>query len=126
MTPDDFSALATGIGPDVRANTVFETTQFRIGGKAFATLGWPEQGWAVIKVAPSRQTWALSLSEGIAPEPGRRRRAGIVLARLAAVEHAVAAELLAAAFSFAHRADPPQVRSSVSARRSEGAGRSVR
>lgn len=104
MSPDDFSALAKGIGPEVQAKAIFETVQFRIGAKAFATLGWPAQSWAVLKLAPSRQAWALSLSEGVAPEPGRRRNAGIVLVQLAAVDHAVVGDLLAAAYSFAHRA----------------------
>lgn len=104
MTPDDFTALAMGLGPSVQARPIFETVQFRVGGKAFATLGWPEAGWAVVKVAPSRQAWALSLSEGVAPEPGRRRKAGIVLMRLAVVDEGAASELLAAAWSFAHGA----------------------
>ena len=30
---------------------ILETVQFRVGGKGFATLGWPEAGWAVVKVA---------------------------------------------------------------------------
>lgn len=113
MTPDAFSALARGFGSGVQPRAFFETVQFRVGGKTFATLGWPESGWAVIKVAPSRQAWALSLSEGLAPEPGRRRRAGIVLARLSAVDEAVVVELLAEALSFAHQAAPPRARKAV-------------
>ncbi|WP_299006003.1 MmcQ/YjbR family DNA-binding protein [uncultured Caulobacter sp.] len=102
MTPDDFTTLALDLGPNVQSKAILETVQFRVSGKAFATLGWPTAGWAVVKVAPSRQAWALSLSDGVAPEPGRRRKAGIVLARLAAIDETVAAELLAAAWSFAH------------------------
>lgn len=103
MTPDEFSALARGLGPDVQAKTILDAVQFRIGDKAFATLGWPAEGWAVLKIAPSRQAWALSLSDSVAPEPGRRRKAGIVLIRLAAIEKVVAVELLVAALSFARR-----------------------
>jgi len=103
MDAEDFTTLAMGLGTDVQAKAIFETTQFRIGGKAFATLGWPAAGWAVVKVAPSRQAWALSLSDAAAPEPGRRRNAGIILLRLAALEADAAAELLAAAWSVATR-----------------------
>lgn len=110
MTPDDFTALATGLGPGVQRKAIFETTQFRVGGKAFATLGWPAAGWAVVKVAPSRQAWALSLSQDLASEPGRRRKAGIVLMRLAAIDEAVAIDLLADAWSFAHRSISPRRR----------------
>lgn len=115
MTPDEFSELAMGFGPSVQAKSILETVQYRLGGKAFATLGWPEAGWAVVKVAPSRQAWALTLSDGVAPEPGRRRKAGIVLMRLAAIDDAVAIELLAAAWSFAHRDLAPRVRTGAQA-----------
>jgi len=110
MTPDEFSALASGFGPSVQAKPILEAVQFRVGGKAFATLGWPAAGWAVVKVAPSRQVWALSLSAGVAPEPGRRRKSGIVLIQLAAIDEAVAVDLLADAWSFAHRSIAPRAR----------------
>jgi hypothetical protein len=110
MTPDEFSELATGFGPSVQIKPILETVQFCLGGKAFATLGWPAAGWAVVKIAPSRQAWALALSDGVAPEPGRRRKAGIVLMQLAAIDQAVAVELLAAAWSFAHRDVAPRGR----------------
>lgn len=115
MTPDEFSALVMGFGANVQAKQILETVQFRVGGKAFATLGWPAQGWAVVKLAPARQAWALSLGEGVAPEPGRRRKAGIVLMRLAAINEGVALELLADAWSFAHRAIAPRGRADVGA-----------
>jgi len=110
MTPDEFSAMAMAFGRGVQAKPILEAVQYRVGGKAFATLGWPAQGWAVVKVAPARQAWALSLGEGVAPEPGRRRKAGIVLMRLAAVDEGVAVELLADAWSFAHCASAPRGR----------------
>jgi hypothetical protein len=103
MTPDEFSALAMAFGPGVQTKTIFETVQFRAAGKAFATLGWPVGGWAVIKVAPSQQPWSLSLSDAVAPEPGRRRKAGIMLIRLSGLETSVAVELLGAAWTYAHR-----------------------
>lgn len=107
MTPDEFSALAMGFGPGVQAKPILEAVQFRLGGRAFATLGWPGEGWAVVKLAPSRQAWALSRGEGVIAEPGRRRKAGIVLMRLAAIDAGVAAEILAEAWVFAHRASAP-------------------
>lgn len=113
MSPEAFSELAKGLGPSVQIKPILETVQFRVGGRAFATLGWPAAGWAVVKVAPSRQAWALSLSEGVAPEPGRRRKAGIVLLRLTAIDEAVAMDLLAAAWSFANSAGTRRTRTLV-------------
>lgn len=104
MTPDEFSSLALSLAPTVIARPILDSTQFRIGSKAFATLGWPDARWAVVKLDPRRQAWALSLSPALCPEPGRRRRAGIILARLAALDADVAAQLLGAAWSDAQRA----------------------
>ncbi len=101
MTPDTFSSMASRLNPVVRVRPILDAIQFRLGPKAFATLGWPQQGWAAIKLDSRDQAWALGLSGGLAPEPGRRRRSGIVLVRLAAVDAAVVAELLGAAWSHA-------------------------
>jgi hypothetical protein len=103
MTPDEFSSLALGLAPTVIARPILDAVQFRIGAKAFATLGWPDARWAVVKLDPRRQAWALSLSPALCPEPGRRRRAGIVLARLSALEVDIAAQLLSAAWSDGQR-----------------------
>lgn len=105
MTPDRFSALAMDAGPGVHERPILDAVQFRVAGKAFATLGWPEDGWAVVKVAPSRQGWALGLSEALAAEPGRRRKAGIIIGRLSGLDEAVVVQLLAAAWSHA-RGEP--------------------
>lgn len=113
MTPDDFTALALALGPNIQAKAILETVQFRAGGKALATLGWPAPGWAVAKITPARQAWALSLSDGVACEPGRRRKSGIVLLRLAAINEAVAAEILADAWSFAQRMEAKGARTTA-------------
>lgn len=104
MTPDEFSNLAVRLGPDIQAKTILETVQFRLGERTLATVGWPERGWAVVKIEPGRQAWALGLSDGVAREPGRRRNSGILLLRLAAIDAAVAVELLTAAWRHAHGA----------------------
>lgn len=101
MTPEAFSTLAARAGHGVVTYPILDTVQYRFGGKAFATLGWPAAGWAVIKLDRRDQDWALSLSEALAPEPGGRRRAGIVLVRLAAVEDDVVALVLSAAWRHA-------------------------
>ena len=107
MTPDAFSILAARAGHGVVTYPILDTVQFRFGGKAFATLGWPAAGWAVIKLDPRDQDWALSLSEGLAAEPGGRRRAGVVLARMAAVDEAVIALVLSAAWRHAAQRKSP-------------------
>lgn len=99
MTPDAFSTLAAGAGHGVMIYPILDSVQFRLGGKAFATLGWPQAGWAVIKLDPRDQDWALSLSKGLAAEP--RGRAGVILVHLAAAEETVVALALSAAWRWA-------------------------
>ncbi len=101
MTPDAFSTLAVRAGHGVVTYPILEAVQYRFGGKAFATVGWPAAGWAAIKLDPRDQDWALALSEGLAAEPGGRRRAGVVLVRLAAVDEAVIELVLSAAWRHA-------------------------
>jgi len=60
--------------------------QFRIKDKVFATLGWPEAGWAVIKLTPADQSRFLETCEGLSPEPGGRGKRGVTRARLAALD----------------------------------------
>lgn len=52
MTPDAFSILAARVGHGVVTYPILDAVQYRFGGKAFATLGWPAAGWAVIKLDP--------------------------------------------------------------------------
>ena len=52
MTPDAFRALALSF-PRAQEKPILGSQEFRIKDKAFATLGWPQAGWAVIKLAPA-------------------------------------------------------------------------
>lgn len=121
MTPDEFARLALGLGSNVVAKPILETIQMQIGGKTFATVGWPAQGWAVVKLDPLDQAWGLGLSDALAAEPGRRRKAGIVLARLAGLDAGAAAELLAAAWRNANRRSTSSVRRVLPSLRAEQA-----
>ncbi|PLR20990.1 hypothetical protein SGCZBJ_21370 [Caulobacter zeae] len=103
MTPEAFSALAARLGEGVQVQPVLDTVQFKVGGKAFATLGWPEAGWAIVKLTPRDQAAAMSLSDAVTPEPGRRRNSGVTLLRLERADAAVVASVLAAAFTHAYR-----------------------
>jgi hypothetical protein len=97
MTPDDFRVIAERL-PTVQARCVLETIQFKSVGKTFATLGWPENGWAVVKLSGADQVRLLRQSQALGLEPGRRRRSGVTLVRLAALDADTAADLLSAAW----------------------------
>lgn len=102
MTPDEFMDLAAGIGPDVQRKPVLDTVQYRVGAKVFATLGWPAEGWAVVKLNAGDQRRALAASNAFAREPGRRRNSGVTLIHLKTVDRALLAEVLGAAWRQAY------------------------
>ncbi len=103
MTPEAFTDLAGRLGPGVQVRTVLDAVQFRIGDKAFATLGWPAAGWAVVKLSRKDQAKAIAQSDAVTVEPGRRRTTGVTLVRLQGVDEGLMAEMLAAAFGEVYR-----------------------
>lgn len=107
MTPETFSQLIEQVAPGAQIKLVLDTVQFRLGGKAFATLNWPAKGWAVVKLSSADQRLALSRSEAFAREPGRRRP-GVTLVRLKGVDQALMAEVLAAAWREAYQVTTPR------------------
>lgn len=108
MTPDDFIQLVERVAPGAQARAVLETTQFRAGGKTFATLGWPAEGWAIIKLTAPEQRRALAVSDAFAREPGRPRNSGVTLVRLKGVDALLLSDLIASAWR--HAAPPPKAR----------------
>jgi hypothetical protein len=85
MTPEAFRTLALSF-PRAQERPILGSQEFRIKDKVFATLGWPQAGWAVIKLTPADQTRFLTGGEGLSPEPGGRGKRGVTRVRLAAVD----------------------------------------
>jgi len=54
MTPDDFRRLALAL-PDAIEVGHMDHPDFRVGGKVFATLGYPTDEWAMVKLGPDEQ-----------------------------------------------------------------------
>ena len=55
MTPDEFRRMALDL-PGSSEQAHMSHPDFRVGGKIFATLGCPEEGWAMVKLTPEQQT----------------------------------------------------------------------
>lgn len=55
MTPDEFRNLALAL-PDVQECAHMNHPDFRVGGRIFATLGYPDEAWAMVKLFPDQQT----------------------------------------------------------------------
>lgn len=54
MTPDSFRRLALSL-PDAVEGDHMGHADFRVGGKIFATLGYPREGWAALVLTPEDQ-----------------------------------------------------------------------
>jgi len=54
MTANDFRRLALGF-PEAEERAHMDHPDFRVSGKIFATLGYPEDGWAMVKLTPIEQ-----------------------------------------------------------------------
>ena len=54
MTPSDFRRLALSF-PKATEQSHMAHPDFRVAGKIFATLGYPEHGWAMVKLTPIEQ-----------------------------------------------------------------------
>ena len=54
MTANDFRRLALSF-PETVEKAHMDHPDFRVAGKIFATLGYPEDGWAMVKLTPVEQ-----------------------------------------------------------------------
>ncbi len=100
MSPEAFVALGAGLAM-VKTKTVMGAVRLAVHGRTFATVGWPQPGWAVVKLSPQDQRGFVATHEAIAPEPGYRGRKGVTLVRLGGVNDGVAARLLVSAWQLA-------------------------
>ncbi len=54
MTAANFRTIALSL-PEVEEKSHFHYPDFRVGGKVFATLGYPRKGWAMVKLTPGQR-----------------------------------------------------------------------
>jgi hypothetical protein len=54
MTTNDFRKLALSL-PEAIESAHMKHPDFRVRGKIFATLGYPDDDWAVVKLTPTEQ-----------------------------------------------------------------------
>ena len=82
MTPDEFRRLALGLRGACEGAHMGHA-DFRVGGKIFATLGWPDEGFAMVKLAPEEQEMYRSIDPAaFAPIKGAWGRRGATEVRL--------------------------------------------
>lgn len=90
MIADDFRRLALAMPGAVESNHN-RHPDFRVGGKIFATLGYPDLRWALVKLRPEQQNTVIAASPEIfSPASGAWGRRGSALVLLEHVDERTA------------------------------------
>lgn len=89
ITPDDFRCLALAL-PQAIESAHMGTADFRCG-RTFATLGNPDDAWAMVKLTPDQQEMRVAAEPDVfVPVPGGWGKGGATRLRLAACDEATA------------------------------------
>ncbi|HEV2045810.1 MAG TPA: MmcQ/YjbR family DNA-binding protein [Chthoniobacterales bacterium] len=98
MTADDFRKLALSF-PEAVESAHMHHPDFRVGGKIFATLGYPNKDSAVVKFTPGEQRNCFRSDPNVfQPVKGAWGRRGSTSIHLPAAEIEMVREALAAAW----------------------------
>lgn len=97
MTANDFRKTALGL-PAAVESAHMEHPDFRVGGKIFATLGYPDEGWGVVILSPEEQKRLCEAEpEMFVPVKGAWGRAGNTQVNLKAAKTPIVREAMKAA-----------------------------
>ena len=96
MTALGFRRMALAM-KDVIESAHMGHPDFRVSGRIFATLGYPDRKWGMVALTPEQQEDAVREHEALAPVKGTWGEQGATLVRLAAVDE----ETLGAAMTLA-------------------------
>ena len=73
---------------------------FRVNGKIFATLGYPDETWGMVKLSPDEQRAYMKIEpNAFTPASGTWGASGCTLVKLAKVKKAALADALESAWS---------------------------
>lgn len=64
MTPAEFRKLALAL-PGAEEHRHMDHPDFRVNGKIFATLGYPNEAWAMVKLYPDQQRDFEAINPGV-------------------------------------------------------------
>ena len=98
MTSNEFRELALSF-PDVIESAHMHHPDFRVGGKIFATLGYPDEHAAMVKLSPDEQNKFVRTSPGVfTPVKGAWGRQGATNINLPAATIGIVREALTTAW----------------------------
>lgn len=98
MKAEEFRALALSL-PDVEERAHMRHPDFRVGGRIFASLGYPDAAWGMVKLFPAQQQDFIAANPGVfIPAKGAWGKNGCTCVFLEPAACDVAAEALHAAW----------------------------
>jgi hypothetical protein len=98
MTPNEFRELALSF-PEVIESAHMRHPDFRVGGRIFATLGYPDEHAAMVKLSPEEQNEFVRTSPSVfQPAKGAWGRQGSTTVYLPAAPINIVREALTAAW----------------------------
>jgi len=101
MTPNEFRKLALSL-PETEESAHMNHPDFRVGGKIFATLGYPNTDRGMVKVTPVEQEMLVSAEPSVfTPETGAWGRAGCTRVNLKAAKVTTLRRAMTAAWQLA-------------------------
>jgi hypothetical protein len=100
MTANDFRRLALSL-PETVESSHMDHPDFRVAGKIFATLGYPDAAWGMVKLPPLHQDLFIQAApEAFVVVKGAWGRRGATSVRLAKVKKAILRKALVSAWRF--------------------------
>lgn len=101
MTADDFRRMALSF-PETTEQAHMKHPDFRVRGKIFATLGYPDDKWAMVKLTPEQQAnFVQAEPEAFVPVKGGWGRQGGTNVILETAKKAMVRKALAEAWNAA-------------------------
>ena len=98
MTPEEFRSIALAL-PGVAESAHMRHPDFRLKGKVFATLGYPIEGWGMVKLSPDQQRDFLKKAPAVFElASGAWGRAGSTVIRLESAKKEVVKAAILTAF----------------------------
>ncbi|HEX4166702.1 MAG TPA: MmcQ/YjbR family DNA-binding protein [Bryobacteraceae bacterium] len=98
MQSDQFRRMALSL-PDVTEFSHMAHPDFRVNGKIFATLEWPDESWGMVKLSPEEQRYFIQTYPNVfVPVKGAWGLQGSTNVRLSAAETPVLEEAMTAAW----------------------------
>jgi hypothetical protein len=98
VTAQEFRRIALTLADAVEAAHMGHP-DFRVGGRIFATLGYPRRGWGMVKLTvEQRELFVHAEPRTFAPVPGGWGRTGATTVRLQAARKAAVREALTVAW----------------------------